>query len=169
MATRKPAPKKTSTARAKLKGDGVIAQGEGSIALGEEATYVKRDLIQKQIIVRGTDPASRALKTYLGELRAECTVLPIAAMGGDEEARGDVTLDQVFIEFDTTTPAPKRNRKQNDVQEEAAFFDYFLERDERHLSVLDVVLANKQVVRVLAENSASGRKLWMKRECGCRS
>ena len=64
-----------------------------------------------QIVIKGSDAASRALRIYLDALRNACTQLPIAAMGGREETRKDVTLDQVYIALDTTQPAPEPKRK----------------------------------------------------------
>jgi formylglycine-generating enzyme required for sulfatase activity len=133
----KPPAKSKPRAKAKLKGGGAIAQGKGAIALGEKATYAEGDLY----VIKGTDPASRALRTHLTELRTACCVLPIAAMGGDEEARRDVSLDQVYIALDTTTPAPKP--KGAKARSKAA---EFLGRDEARLPVLDAVIANPHVV-----------------------
>ena len=105
MPTRKPklTPKKITRSRAVNKADGALAQGKKAVAVGKDGIYIGRDHIEKQIVLKGSDPATRALKIYLDALRSECTVLPIAAMGGDEEARRDVTLDRVYIDLDTAT------------------------------------------------------------------
>ena len=63
MPTRKPkpTPKKITRSRAVNKADGAIAQGTKAVAVGAGGTYIGRD----QIILKGTDPATRALKIYL--------------------------------------------------------------------------------------------------------
>ena len=145
MLTPKPTPKKPTHSRARNKGDGAIAQGKKAVAVGKDGTYIGRDHIEKQIVLKGTDPASRALRVYLEALRTECTVLPIAAMGGDEEARRDVTLDKVYIALDTTSPAPNAKRAGKAAQPDEAMFLSGEEREKR-LPVLTAVLAHPRVV-----------------------
>ncbi len=45
--------------------------------------------------------ARQALQRYLLRLRQECRVLPLAALGGDEDVEEEVTLDQVYIALNT--------------------------------------------------------------------
>ncbi len=45
--------------------------------------------------------AQQALNRYLNRLRKECSILPLAALGGDEDVEEDVTLDQVYIALNT--------------------------------------------------------------------
>ncbi len=45
--------------------------------------------------------AKEALHRYLIRLRQECRVLPLAALGGDEDLEEEVTLDQVYVALNT--------------------------------------------------------------------
>lgn len=139
----KPTPNKPTRNRASNKGSGAIAQGDGATSLGRNAKYVGRDLIAKQIILTGRDPATLALKVYLEALRNECTVLPIAAMGGAEEARRDVTLDRVYIDLDTTIPVTVLDREGQRAFEAAP--DSY-EQKQKRLPVLNAVLMHQNVV-----------------------
>ena len=143
MLTPKPTPKKPTHSRARNKGDGAIAQGKKAVAVGKDGTYIGRDHIEKQIVLKGTDPASRALRVYLEALRTECTVLPIAAMGGDEEARRDVTLDKVYIALDTTTAVTVMDREG---MREFEATPQSHEPKQKRLPVLTAVLAHPRVV-----------------------
>lgn len=48
------------------------------------------------------DNSQELLTIYLQSLRAECEALPLAAMGGEIGAGRDISLDDVYIELDTT-------------------------------------------------------------------
>lgn len=50
------------------------------------------------------DPLRKAKQLYLTRLINEFQILTLAAMGGGGELKGDVTLDQVYIDLDTETP-----------------------------------------------------------------
>jgi formylglycine-generating enzyme required for sulfatase activity len=63
-------------------------------------------------IPAGPDPrqiafeeAERARLRYLEKLRRQCQALPLAALGGEESADEEITLERVYIELDTTTRA----------------------------------------------------------------
>ena len=98
--------------------DNSVAAGEGGTAIGGDVTtgkdFVGRDKIIQGDEVHGNkiineappDPAikesERAERRYLENLFRQCNSLPLASLG-DDNAGGDVTLDQVYIELDTTT------------------------------------------------------------------
>ena len=61
----------------------------------------------------GPDPEaekSKARKRYLAHLRKFCQSLPLAALGGDEGSELGVSLDDVYIELDTTTSLDDQGR-----------------------------------------------------------
>ncbi len=69
-----------------------------------------RDVVTTENHYHGTDPrqveaekAAEARKRYLEKLRRFCQALPLAALGGEENADDEITLDRVYIELDTTT------------------------------------------------------------------
>ncbi|HNS38588.1 MAG TPA: hypothetical protein PKM01_12450, partial [Anaerolineaceae bacterium] len=81
--------------------------------------------IGEQHIHNGPDPEAekraaiaQARTNYLTHLRKFCQSLPLAALGGDEGSELGITLDDVYIELDTTTsldaqgrPDPRSARK----------------------------------------------------------
>ncbi len=106
----------TITYTATLTGDGAVAQGDGAVAVGKGGRYVGGDVNtgggdfvgRDKIIHQAPDPreiaraeAEDALQRYLERLKKECQILPLAAVGGDETADEDITLDQVYIALDT--------------------------------------------------------------------
>ena len=74
--------------------------------LGEETD-------EEEAAVQQVDPVYR---TYLDRLRRRCRLLPLAAFGFEHGAEDDVTLDQVYINLDTT--ARKKVTRQDDEEEE---------------------------------------------------
>lgn len=69
---------------------GVAVQGNvGSIHIGAKDDQTEREAAARQL--------------YLTRLRARCYALPLAALGGDVEARQPVSLEQVYVELNTTT------------------------------------------------------------------
>jgi formylglycine-generating enzyme required for sulfatase activity len=93
---------------AQLIGNGAIAQGNGSVAVGAGAKYVAGDYYEspdrKQI---ESDKDEAARRAYLERMRRHCQVLPLAALGGEEGAEEEITLDHVYIDLDTTLSIKK--------------------------------------------------------------
>ena len=96
---------------ASVAGSGGIAQGTGAVAAGREGVAVGGDLIMpgatKTVQQAEGDPGEavqeEAHRRYLLRLQAQCQALPLAALGGEEGADEDLTLDSVYIDLNTTT------------------------------------------------------------------
>lgn len=97
-------------------GSGGLAQGQGAVAAGKGGAAVGRDNYGPITINPAVaDPVQKAKERYLTRLINECQTLPLAAMGGGDELKGEVTLDQVYIDLDTETfleyPEGEKRRK----------------------------------------------------------
>jgi len=104
---------------ATLTGQGLIIQGSrltagersivGSSAGGHMITGSHNTLIDTQI-VQAADPerARRAglRQQYLRRLAHHCNMLPLAALGGEESAKAEVSLADVYVSLDTQTRVP---------------------------------------------------------------
>jgi formylglycine-generating enzyme required for sulfatase activity len=101
---------------AQLTGTGAIAQGQETQAVGAGGTLIGRDVRGDYLGPNATkieiiherasqvrDHQDDARRRYLARLRRFCQALPLAALGGEEGADDDLTLDRVYIELDTTT------------------------------------------------------------------
>jgi hypothetical protein len=89
---------------ARLDGGGAIAQGDGAVAVGEGGLYVGGNY-SVHVDSSGKDEEEKTEKArirYLRNLRKFCQSLPLAALGGEEDAEEEITLDRVYIELDTT-------------------------------------------------------------------
>jgi formylglycine-generating enzyme required for sulfatase activity len=86
----------------------VIDRAEKSqVATGDGVTQVGRDLVQHihaSPTAKREEKTGKARRIYLEKLRRHCQSLPLAALGGEEGAEEDISLDSVYIELDTTTP-----------------------------------------------------------------
>ena len=94
------------TYTAHLTGRGAIALGANATALGAGAKFVGGNYIENHF----SAPDSRDLEKeknqparqkYLQKLRRHCQTLPLAALGGEEGAEEDISLDTVYIDLDT--------------------------------------------------------------------
>ncbi|HRI56924.1 MAG TPA: SUMF1/EgtB/PvdO family nonheme iron enzyme, partial [Anaerolineae bacterium] len=99
--------------------DGGISSGQGgfaaqdvadsAVAVGPNARAVKADVYVENLENLPDPEAARrkeARERYLRRLRQRCNVLPLAAVGGDEDAGEEVTLDKVYVVLDTETRVP---------------------------------------------------------------
>ncbi len=85
-------------------GSGAVGTGGATVA-GQGGVAVRGN-VYGDIHMGGEDEAQQeaaARQLYLARLRARCYALPLAALGGDVEARQPVSLDQVYVELNTTT------------------------------------------------------------------
>jgi len=153
---------------AKLIGNGSIAQGNDAVAVGAGGTYVKGNYYAAGVTQVSThDPRileqeknDKARMAYLEKLRRHCQVLPLAALGGEETAEEDITLDSVYIDLDTTL-----NVKVNDLESirqgrKKSFKDIELVKESQEIEikarnkkdevvpvpVLDAVIATPKIV-----------------------
>jgi formylglycine-generating enzyme required for sulfatase activity len=108
---------------ATLIGDGAIAQGPNSTAVGAGGMYFGGDVsdaniqqghqnriihtqthIEKQVVESSNpekEKTEAARRAYLERMRKHCQALPLAALGSDDGDGDEVTLDQVYIDLDT--------------------------------------------------------------------
>ncbi|MGD9849664.1 MAG: hypothetical protein AB7T38_00220 [Nitrospirales bacterium] len=81
---------------------------KSQVNTGREGKNIKTKLYIERAILQGASPAQnkneKAKERYLTRLINECQTLPLAALGGGDELKGEVTLNQVYIELDTQTP-----------------------------------------------------------------
>ena len=83
---------------------GGTAAGEGGVAVGGNVSQI---VLQQIIMQSGSRADSVNLRQrYLTRLRNQCCALPLAALGGDVEPQKAVTLDQVYIDLNTTIRLP---------------------------------------------------------------
>jgi len=78
--------------------------GHDKVTLGAGATYVGPGGTLNQ--APKADDATAARKRYLANLSRLCRALPLAALGGEEGADEEITLEDVYIDLDTTAPFP---------------------------------------------------------------
>lgn len=107
---------------ATLAGSGAIAQGNGATAVGAGGVLVNGGIQAHRDVILGDqtnhyhapDPRELAREeedkaqcAYLEKLRRHCQVLPLAALGGEEGAEDELSLDNVYIDLDTTIKIKK--------------------------------------------------------------
>jgi hypothetical protein len=137
-------------------GSGGLAQGQGAVAAGERGVAVGGDVLGSIYInPAAQDPVQKAKERYLTRLINEFQTLPLAAMGGGDELKGEVTLEQVYIALDTETPRDGRDR---------------LRQQGRHSSeekgVYTVLEISKQTKKVLLLGGpGSGKSTFAKELC----
>ena len=105
---------------ANLTGDGAIAQGDHAMAGGAGSVMVGGN-VTGDIIASGAtkivypnleaEKQRKALEGYLLRLSRACLSLPLAALGGEEIAESEVTLDKVYIELNTTSLPTGQTRR----------------------------------------------------------
>ena len=115
-----------ATMLAQLTGEGAIAQGAGAKAVGAQGTLIEGSIngdflgAGAQKIVN-PDPAraaaERARERYLRRVQQQCSVLPLAALGGDEGVGEELSLEQVYVALDTTAQMPLTEEEKKARQE----------------------------------------------------
>ena len=89
---------------------GGTASGVGGAAIGRDLHGPV--LINSPVIITGGPPSDTKTdvaslrQRYLSRLSLQCRSLPLAAMGGDADAQRSVTLDQVYIDLNSTLQLP---------------------------------------------------------------
>jgi hypothetical protein len=105
-----PAQKVVHEVSLRLRGSGDMAT-EGGVAAGAGGVAVAGDvgqIVLQQFIMQSGAPAGSAnlRQRYLSRLRLHCCNLPLDALGGNVDPQKRVTLDQVYIDLNTTTSVP---------------------------------------------------------------
>lgn len=133
----------------------------GNVATGDQArqvdtqTYIEHQYNQPQ----PPDPALPAQTRYLTNLCKRCNILPLGALGGEEETGDEVRLEQVYIELDTQTRVllteeEKRARK------ESAASPLRHPTEDRPLSALEATTQHRRLV--LLGNPGSGKSTFVR-------
>jgi hypothetical protein len=131
----------------------IKAQGaviDGDVSAGGDVTG--RDKVEITMGEKGTvlvgeaadtaQAAAQARTRYLIQLQRYCNALPLAALGGDEGADEDVTLEQVYVDLHTTTRVPL-TEEEKEARKKASPF----EREEaRPLTALEAALGARRLV-----------------------
>ncbi|MEA3397401.1 MAG: NACHT domain-containing protein, partial [Chloroflexota bacterium] len=150
--------------------DGAAAQGDHATALGAGAVQAERvggHVITGDNTVINPDPAQaaadRARQRYLKRVQQQCNVLPLAALGGDEGVGDEVSLEQVYVALDTTTPVPLTDEEKVARQKQAVFGE---RGDARPLSALE---AATQARRLALLGDPGGGKSTFVRQLAART
>jgi formylglycine-generating enzyme required for sulfatase activity len=154
--------------RAIVKVDGVIAQGKhvvlandhsvitGNVGRDVLVTTIEKQVIENQILSLPAqlDSIERVRLRYLKRLWQQCNVLPLAAMGGEQDMGQDVSLDQVYIALDTLTRIVVRD---NETKPQAIQLD---REEEKPLSALDAATQFPRLV--LLGDPGSGKSTFVR-------
>ena len=100
-----------------------------------------------------------ARQAYLSELGATCQALPLAALGEDDSSAAQITLDQMYIDLDTTTKVKKEKQPEKTSEQELRFI--LPGEDERLLPALEAAAQYDHLV--LLGDPGSGKSTFVKR------
>ena len=113
------------------------------VITGKRNRVVKADTyIEKQEVHQAAPPSpvELARQRYLECLSQRCNVLPLAALGGDEEASEEISLDKVYVDLDT------RTRVALSEEEKKKRKDVFQRAEDRPLSALEAATQHPRLV-----------------------
>ncbi len=147
----------------------IIKMGGGAYIEGnvivEKGDFVNGD--KTEYHYHAPDPAEAATKqqdaarkAYLKELRSTCQALPLAALGEDEGTGADVTLDQIYIDLDTTTRVKIEKKEQKKAKKQPELLPPFGE-DDRPVTALEAVASNSRLV--LLGDPGAGKSTFVRR------
>lgn len=80
-----------------------VATALGNWAREQSAKSGKKETGTAISYIPTPSPGEKARKRYLEKLRQRCNVLPLGAIGGEEGAGEEVSLDQVYVTLNTRT------------------------------------------------------------------
>ena len=104
---------------------------------------------------------SRVRLRYLERLSRTCQSLPLAALGGEEGADEDITLDQVYIDLDTTTRVPVEDEEKAKKRRQRDGVYGVVEGETRLVSALEAAAAEKRLV--LLGDPGAGKSTFVRR------
>ena len=138
--------------------DAAIATGAGGRAIKTQ-TYIEN---LENLPDPDTARRNEAMERYLRRLRQRCNVLPLAAVGGDEETGDEVTLDRVYVALDTQTRAPlaEGDRRRRAPAGEPELDALGRMREERPLPALEAATEGRLVV--LLGDPGSGKSTFVR-------
>ncbi len=134
---------------------------KGGVATGDHARQVKtKTYIEHQHLPpQPPDPSLPAQERYLETLGKRCNILPLGAMGGEEESSEEVRLDQVYIALDTRTRVPlsaeEKAQRKRDVTS-----DLGQPREDRPLAALEAAAQQRRLV--LLGEPGSGKSTFVR-------
>lgn len=106
-----------------------------------------------------TGPGAGESRTrYLKRLKLKCSVLPMAALGGEKGTEEDVGMDQVYVELDTTTRVPLSTEEKSTKRKASASFSGNME--DRPLSASEAALRNAPLA--LLGDPGSGKSAFVR-------
>ena len=124
------------------KGHNVIAGTEGDVLMPGSVKHVYPDPAKA-----AQEAEERALRCYLERLYRYCEALPLASLGGDETGDQDVTLDQVYIDLNTTTAgSPYHGRRSALARNATRLCFWAARRCRRPLTALEAAAAAPRLV-----------------------
>lgn len=109
---------------------GIAQTGDGSRAV-QAGQYIEH----QEVHLPSPSPTATARERYLKRLSQRCKVLPLAALGGDEDTGDTVRLDLVYISLDTEPRVESEPRSRSRPDQEP-----------KRLSALDVATDARRLV-----------------------
>ncbi len=126
----------------------LVVQGQGHTI---DYTFVEKQEIHQHALdpqAQAAQAEAAARRRYLERFSQWCNVLPLAALGGEEGAADDLTLDSVYIGLHTTTRIPLTEAEKEERQKKRQFIESGepQDRDTRPLPALDAAAQAPRLV-----------------------
>lgn len=120
-----------------------------------------------QVLEKGAETAEKtrdaARLRYLEKLRRYCQSLPLAALGGDEVAEEDITLESVYIDLDTTAEVELTDKEREKLKRKSAAAFPGRDKDKKPLGAQEA--AGQATRMVLLGSPGSGKSTFVKNLC----
>jgi len=175
--------KEIATNDANLDGDGAIAQGVGTKAVGRNGvliegsvqgeielhhvqaqTYIEKQFIETPETNQDVKKRRKALEAYLNRLSRACLSLPLATLGSENSTDQDVTLDKIYIELNTTGIREPRQETSRQGKKSDDFRENIRRRlidDEKPITAIESASVHTRLV-ILGEAGA-GKSTFIKK------
>jgi len=167
---------------AKVIGDGAIAQGPNSTAVGAGGMYIggnvnnatimqgdnarkidAKTYVEHQVVYTPNPEAEKKAKArekYLNHLSRVCLSLPLVALGGVDGDESDITLDKIYIALNTT----EQRQRDEEVLDDEAIQEYREKREfrtvEELIPALESVTKHKKLA--LLGDPGAGKSTFVK-------